>query len=298
MYSELATFLKPHQILRKELMSRHTTFAIGGPVDALLIPSNVEELKRILLFCSEKSVPYIALGNGSNLLVRDKGIRGIAIKLNELAEIEIHNHEIQAQAGVCLRKLAYYAAENSLSGLEFAEGIPGSLGGAVIMNAGAYGGEMKNVLLDCSFLDIDGQIKNYSAEKTQFGYRTSIFQDSKVIIISARLSLKYGQRDEILKYMNDLHERRRNQQPLDDPSAGSVFRQPGKYSAGQLIDKLGLKGHAIGGAEVSTKHAGFIINRGNSTAQDVLNLINYIKKRVYAEENVDLQTEIKVVGEE
>lgn len=299
MYSNLKSIIKPEQLLFNEPMSSHTTFAIGGPVDVLVNPESVEDIKVVLGFCARENVPCTVFGLGSNLLVRDKGIRGVAVKIGDcLNSVEIRGTDIMAQAGISLSQLAYLAAEHSLTGLEFAEGIPGSLGGAIAMNAGAYGGEMKDVIFSCSALDEKGRTHIYNREDMELGYRTSIFQKQNVIIINAHLQLRKDHRDSILERMAGLSEQRHAKQPLDMPSAGSTFRRPEGFYVGPLIEQLGLKGYSIGGAQVSVKHAGFVVNRGGATAEDVLSLIGYIQERARKQLGVELRTEIKVVGEE
>ncbi|MEQ8174455.1 MAG: UDP-N-acetylmuramate dehydrogenase [Syntrophomonadaceae bacterium] len=298
MYSNLKNIVGSECLLFNEPMSRHTTFAIGGPVDVLVNPRSIEEIKSVLAYCSRENLPCTVFGLGSNLLVRDKGIRGVAIKIGDcLTAADIMGTDIMAQAGISLSRLAYLAAEHSLSGLEFAEGIPGSLGGAVAMNAGAYGGEMKDILVSCTALDETGQTLIFNREDMNLGYRSSIFQQRCVTIIEAHLRLVKGEKEDILARMAALAGQRQAKQPLDMPSAGSTFRRPEGFYVGPLIEQLGLKGYSIGGAQVSLKHAGFVVNRGGATADDVLALIAYIQKQA-SQLGVELRPEIKVVGEE
>jgi UDP-N-acetylmuramate dehydrogenase len=299
MFAKLYEFLAPEQVEINADMKEHTTFNIGGPADILVIPTCITELCRTLDFCREKSIPYVLLGQGSNVLVRDKGIRGMVIKLgNALKQFSISGEELYAEAGISLSQLAREAAEHGLSGLEFAEGIPGSLGGAVAMNAGAYQGEMKDVVYQVIALDGAGNYKLFNNEQSQFGYRSSIFQNGDYIIIAVRLHLKAGQREEILSTMQDLARQRQEKQPLEYPSAGSTFRRPAGHYVGPIIEELGLKGFSIGGAQVSSKHAGFIINKGQATAQDVMDLIRYIQELVREKYGLELKPEIKILGEE
>jgi UDP-N-acetylmuramate dehydrogenase len=299
MFAKLYELLAPEQIEINADMKEHTTFNIGGPADILVLPTCITELNRILDFCREKRMPYVILGQGSNVLVRDKGIRGIVIKLgNALKQFSISGEEIYAEAGISLSQLAREAAEHGLSGLEFAEGIPGSLGGAVAMNAGAYQGEMKDVVYQVIALDEAGNYKLFSKEQSQFGYRRSIYQNGDYIIVAVRLHLKPGQPEEILSTMQDLARQRQEKQPLEYPSAGSTFRRPPGYYVGPIIEELGLKGFSIGGAQVSSKHAGFIINKGQATAQDVIDLIRYIQEMVREKYGLVLEPEIKILGEE
>lgn len=299
MYEGLLDILQAESVKFNEPLCNHTSFKIGGPADVLVLPRSLEDIKKVLAFAREKNIPCFILGLGSNVLVRDKGIRGIVIKLgNSLNHIEVAGCEIYAQAGVRLAALAKKAAEESLSGLEFAEGIPGSLGGAIFMNAGAYGGEIKDVLKEVYAVDQAGNFKTFYKPDMKWGYRYSIFQDNGYIILGAKLELKQGNRDEIIACMQELGRRRREKQPLDLPSAGSIFKRPEGYYVGPMLEELGLKGYRIGRAQVSDKHAGFIVNTGGATCEDVLKLIDYIKKRVKEAYNLDLEVEVKIVGEE
>ncbi|NLO21695.1 MAG: UDP-N-acetylmuramate dehydrogenase [Syntrophomonadaceae bacterium] len=299
MFAKLYDFLTPEQIQFNADMKQHTSFKIGGPADILVLPACITDLVKILEFCREKPFPYVLLGQGSNVLVRDKGIRGMVIKLGDaLKQFSISGGEIYAEAGISLSKLAREAAEHSLSGLEFAEGIPGSLGGALAMNAGAYQGEMKDVVHQVIGLDGAGNYKMFNKVESQFGYRSSIFQDGAYIVVAARLHLKPGQRDQILSTMQNLAQQRQEKQPLEYPSAGSTFRRPPGFYVGPLIEGLGLKGFSIGGAQVSIKHAGFIINKGQASAQDVIDLIRHIQQLVREQHGVELKPEIKILGEE
>jgi UDP-N-acetylmuramate dehydrogenase len=236
---------------------------------------------------------------GSNILVRDKGFRGIAIKLgNNIKNIRISGEEIYCEAGIRLSELSRKAAGSGLSGLEFAEGIPGSLGGAIVMNAGAYDGEMKNVIVSVQAVGPHGQIKTFVSNEMEFSYRHSVFQTNGYIVVSAVMKLKYDKIEAIKNKMSQFASQRREKQPLEYPSAGSIFRRPEGFYVGPMIEKMGLKGYRIGGAEVSTKHAGFIINIGNATASDVLQLIKYIQDKAYQQFGVTLQPEIVIIGEE
>ena len=299
MYSEILNYLPEDRLLFNEEMKNHTTFKIGGPVELMVLPQNEEEIHSVISFCRQRDIPLFIFGAGSNLLVRDRGIRGIAMKLGEnLDEVEVNGEEIQAQAGVKLSTLAQIAAFYSLSGLEFAEGIPGSLGGALVMNAGAFDGEMKEIVTQARAIGPDGSFKTFQNEEIQFGYRQSIFQNNGYIIISAGLKLVTGNREEIEKRMLEYARRRGEKQPLDKPSAGSTFKRPPGFYVGPMLEELGLKGYQIGGAQVSSKHAGFIVNNGNATARDVLELIASIQQKAKERFGVDLQPEIRIVGEE
>lgn len=298
MYDELLQRLDPGIICRDEPMKNHTTFKIGGPVDMLITPRNLQELRAVLEFCLERQLPLFIFGSGSNLLVADRGIRGVAVKIgSQFSQVQVQGEEIYAQAGISLADLSRQAAARALGGLEFAEGIPGSLGGAIFMNAGAYGGEMSQVVCQVEALTPAGQERSYSWEEIQFGYRRSIFQQNGAIITAARLRL---QRDDMAKIRHKMQEyaaSRQLKQPLEFPSAGSVFQRPAGYFVGPMLEELGLKGLTVGGAQVSTKHAGFIVNRGDATAQDVLALIAKIKQAAREKFGVDLQTEIRIIGE-
>ena len=278
-----------------EPMANHTTFRIGGNADIFLSPSNEDELKNIIKTLKEASVPYFILGNGSNLLVSDKGIEGAVISMENLNTVDCDNLKIYAAAGAKLSFLASTATKNSLTGLEFAAGIPGTVGGALFMNAGAYDGEIKNVV---EFVRVirDGKIIDIPSSECQFAHRNSIFQHNGDIILGASFSLSSGNKDEIAAKVIDLNTRRKLKQPLEFPSAGSVFKRPEGHFAGKLIQDCGLGGFSIGGAQVSEKHCGFIINKGGATATDVLNLIKHIKTCVYVRFGVKLQEEVRFVG--
>ena len=299
MYSEILNYLPSDRLLFNEEMQNHTTFKIGGPVDIMVLPQDEEDVATVVSFCRQRDIPLFIFGVGSNLLVRDGGIRGVAMKLGEnLDEVEVNGDQIQAQAGVKISALARIAAFHSLSGLEFAEGIPGSLGGALVMNAGAYDGEMQGIVTAARAIGPDGSIETFKNEEMQFGYRRSIFQSNGYIIIYATLKLATGNRNEIEQRMLEFARRREEKQPLDKPSAGSTFRRPPGFYVGPMLEELGLKGYQIGDAQVSSKHAGFIINNGNATARDVLELIAYIQQKAKERFGVDLQPEIRVVGQD
>lgn len=299
MYSGFSDFLPADRIRFNEPMKNHTTFKIGGPVDIMVMPRDINDIKAVLSFCRDENIPFFVFGLGTNLLVRDKGFRGVGIKLGRnLTKMSISGTRVYSEAGVRLSDLSKRAAAHSLSGLEFAEGIPGSVGGAVVMNAGAYDGEMKKVLVKATAVGHDGKIKDFSLEEMKLGYRKSIFQDSSYIVVSAVLELKPGDKEKILAKMREFARRRTEKQPLEFPSAGSTFKRPEGYYVGPMLEKMGLKGFGIGGAQVSEKHAGFIINKGNASADDVLNLIKYIQQKAREKFDVDLQPEIRIIGEE
>ncbi len=282
-----------------EPMSNHTTFKIGGAADILIEPESVDCLLAVLNVLKEQNVPFFVMGNGSNLLVADNGIRGAVIKIsNSMSAAKVDGEYIDAECGIKLSRLSGIAQNASLTGLEFASGIPGTLGGALFMNAGAYGGEMKDVVTSVTYLDIkSGEIKTISGDECEFGYRHSIFSKIDAVIISARIKLASGDSTEIRKAMNELATRRNEKQPVDKPSAGSTFKRPDGYFAGTMIQDCGLKGYKIGGAEVSQKHAGFIINAGGATAKDVRDLIAYVQDTVEDKFSVRLEPEVRFVGE-
>ncbi|MCX5781027.1 MAG: UDP-N-acetylmuramate dehydrogenase [Firmicutes bacterium] len=299
MYSGLYKLLPPQVISRNEPMKNHTTFRIGGPVDILVSPRSLAEIKLTINYCRQHEIPLLIFGRGSNILVRDKGIRGVAINIgHNLQAMQVEGEQIYAQAGISLGLLAQQAAACALSGLEFAEGIPGSLGGAIVMNAGAYAGEMQGVVLEVETLSPAGQEHIFRGEEIGFNYRSSVFQHNGFIIVAARLQLKKGNQESIQLQMRAYARSRREKQPLEYPSAGSVFKRPPGFYVGPMIEELGLKGCRIGGAEVSSKHAGFIVNSGSATASDVLELIATIKRAAWGKYGVELQPEIKVIGEE
>lgn len=298
MYDGLLTQLDPGIVSLGEPMRSHTTFRIGGPADVLVTPRNIKELKTALKFCRDHDLPVFVFGAGSNLLVGDRGIRGVTIKIGTFwDQVQVENNRLYAQAGVCLGDLARQAASLCLSGLEFAEGIPGSLGGAVVMNAGAYGGEMSQIVTCVEAISPVGEERTFQAAEIQFGYRRSIFQQNGYLVTAAYLELHPGESSTINQTMLEYATTRRSKQPLEFPSAGSVFRRPPGYFVGPMLEQLGLKGFKIGGAEVSRKHAGFIVNTGHATARDVLALIAHVKRVVKAKLGVELETEIRVIGD-
>lgn len=281
-----------------EPMNRHTTFRIGGPADYFLLPSTAEEVKKILEICKEKELPYFILGNGSNLLVSDEGYCGVIIQLyRNYGGIIVEGTNIRAGAGALLSQIASAAKNASLTGFEFAGGIPGTLGGAVVMNAGAYGGEMKNVLKEVTVMTEQGEIMTIPAEKLEMGYRTSLVKKAGYLVLEAVISLKAGDVEEIKAIMKDLTEKRVSKQPLEYPSAGSTFKRPEGYFAGKLIMDAGLRGYQVGGAQVSEKHCGFVINKGNATAADVCGLMKDVQEKVQEQFGVTLEPEVKFLGE-
>ena len=298
-YHRLLEAAGSDHVLRDEPMAVHTTFRIGGPADYFVEPADASALAKGIALCREVDVDYFVTGNGSNLLVRDKGIRGAVIQIyNRMAEITIEGNTIHTKGGALLSAVAARAADKGLTGLEFASGIPGSIGGAVVMNAGAYGGEMKDVLASVDVLTQDLEIKTIPAAELNLGYRYSSIPEKGYIVLGATLQLKKGNIAEIRGRMAELAEQRRAKQPLQYPSAGSTFKRPEGYFAGKLVQDAGLKGKTIGGAQVSEKHSGFLINIGGATAQDILDLIAFCQKEVKDKFGVTLETEVKIVGEE
>ena len=294
------SFLSENGIAYKqnENMARYTTFKIGGNADFLVEVNNETELIKVYEFCRKNDTPLTVLGKGSNVLVSDDGIDGIVMLLSGFDSITVNGDSIVCGAGAPLTALCNCAAANSLSGLEFAFGIPGTVGGAVIMNAGAYDGEIKDVISSVRYLDTDGQIKTVTKDQMALGYRTSIFKTDGGIILSAEFTLKKGNDTDIKAKMADFMSRRKSKQPLEYPSAGSTFKRPEGYFAGALIQENDLKGFSVGGAKVSEKHAGFVINYNNATSQDVKKLMEEIQKRVYENNNVKLEPEVIFVGRE
>lgn len=282
----------------EEIMAKHTTFRTGGPADLFLMPQNRTELKESIALLREYNVPYLVIGNGSNLLVGDGGIRGAVIQLYQrMQNISVEGTEMTLDCGALLSAAAAQAADASLEGLAFASGIPGTFGGAVVMNAGAYGGEIKDVLLSADVLTADLEVKTIPVEELDLSYRHSIVPEEGYIVLGGKLRLKKGNEQEIRERMAELAQQRREKQPLQYPSAGSTFKRPEGYFAGKLISDAGLKGKTIGGAQVSEKHAGFIVNIGDATTEDILNLIAFCQKTVQEQFGVTLETEVKIVGE-
>ncbi len=287
------------EIYENESMCNHTSFKIGGPADIFVIPKNTASLFKLTQFAKENDIPVTIIGAGSNLLVSDKGIRGITVKIGtNLSNISVDGDIITAESGISLAKIASVALAHSLTGFEFASGIPGSLGGAVYMNAGAYGGEMKDVVISTDYMDFSGNIYTLTKEELDFSYRHSVFSEkSDFIILSSKIKLTLGKKDEIKETMCELNQRRKDKQPLSYPSAGSTFKRPVGHFAAKLIEDAGLKGYTLGGAQVSEKHSGFIINTGNATSFDVENLIHYVQKTVFEKFGVELSPEVKLIGE-
>lgn len=292
------SFIEPNRFRLDEPMKLHTTFKIGGPADCLIFPASMEETERILALVKEHDLPLTILGNGSNVLVQDGGIRGVVVKFaRPMAQIHCEGNRIIASSGALLKDVSEAAAENALTGLEFACGIPGSIGGALFMNAGAYDGEMKNVADRVCTVDDSGRVHHYGRESLDLGYRHSVFQKNGEAIVEVELLLEAGDEQEIRAKMEDFTNRRESKQPIEMPSAGSTFKRPTGYFAGTLIDQTGLKGLTVGGAQVSKKHAGFVVNIGDATAADIRGLIREVQKRVFAKHGVKLYPEVRIIGE-
>lgn len=297
MNSEFGEKLKSvcENVKENEPMSLHTTFKIGGAADYYVSASTVKETIDVVTLCKSENVPYTICGNGSNLLVSDEGIDGVVINV-AASNAEVDGTTVTAESGALLSKIANTALKAELSGLEFAAGIPGSIGGGIYMNAGAYGGELKDVIKNVTYLDEDGTVKTASAKDCGFGYRKSIFTGKKCVILSCTAELSKGDYAEIKSKMAELSAKRTEKQPLSVPSAGSTFKRPEGHFAGGLIEQAGLKGFSVGGAQVSEKHAGFVVNKGGATAADVTNLIKHIQKTVKEKFSVELEPEIKIIG--
>ena len=292
------SFLEPNRFRLDEPMNLHTTFKIGGPADCLIFPASLEEVERVLALVKEYGLPLTILGNGSNVLVQDGGIRGVVVKFaRPMAWIRCEGERIIAASGALLKDVSETAAAHGLTGLEFACGIPGSIGGALFMNAGAYDGEMKNVADAVRTVDAGGIMHRYERAALDLGYRHSVFQQNGEAIVEVELLLKKGAEAAIRAKMEDFTNRRESKQPLEMASAGSTFKRPTGYYAGTLIDQTGLKGLTVGGAQVSTKHAGFVVNIGGATAADIRGLIKEVQDRVFAEHGVKLYPEVRIIGE-
>lgn len=286
------------QILYNEPMKNHTSFKLGGPADMFIEPDNTAELVEAIKDLREHNTPYYIIGNGSNLLVSDKGLRAAVVKIGEkFADIEIDGDNIEAGCGILLSTLSKIAAKSGLAGMEFASGIPGTLGGAVTMNAGAYGGEMKDIIMWVEALDQNLKLKRLQNAEMNFEYRRSVIEPGKHIVTRCGIRLKKGNSEDINKKMAELTEKRKSKQPLHLPSAGSTFKRPEGYFAGKLIEDSGLRGFSLGGAQVSALHCGFVVNNGDATAQDVYDLIRHVQKTVYEKFSVKLEPEVRILGE-
>lgn len=298
LYKELCMAAGEENVLADEPMSGHTTFRIGGPADYFVTASCAEEIREIVGICRRNSVAYYIMGNGSNLLVGDKGYRGVIIQISKrMSGIRVEGERIFVQAGALLSKTAAAACEAALTGMEFASGIPGTMGGALRMNAGAYGGEMKQIVESADILTADGEVRTLSVEELGMGYRTSVISRNDYVALGAVLKLQKGDREAIRARMDELKEKRVSKQPLEYGSAGSTFKRPEGYFAGKLIEDAGLRGYRVGDAQVSEKHCGFVINRGSATAAEVAQLMEDVADRVEEKFGVRLQPEVKKIGE-
>lgn len=299
LYESLKNILNEDSIFVDELMKNHISFKVGGPADILVRPTSEEEIKAVFKLVESNNIPFLVKGNGTNILIKDGGFRGVVIEIaDNFSDFRIEDDEIVVQTGALLSKIGRDAMNACLKGFEFASGIPGTLGGALAMNAGAYGGEMKNVVKSVRLMDADGNIFEYSNEDMKFGYRHSILSDRQLIALSAVIKLEKGDFEEIKAEMENLAHQRRSKQPLEYPSAGSTFKRPEGYFAGKLIQDANLKGVSVGGAQVSQKHSGFVINYDNATAKDVVDLIEHVKECVYNTHGVKLEEEVKILGED
>lgn len=297
-YKHLCDIVGTDNVFCDEPMENHTTFRIGGPADFFVQPDTSDKIQSVVKFSLNENIPIFVMGNGSNLLVRDKGIRGIVLCIGEkFSQLSFEEERVSVQAGILLSTLSNKILDASLKGFEFASGIPGTLGGAVSMNAGAYGGEMKDIVETVTVMDFEGNISTLSNEEMGFSYRKSILTEDPKIVLSATLRLTKGNREEIKNTIDELTQKRVSKQPLTAYSAGSTFKRPEGYFAGKLIEDVGLKGLRMDNAAVSEMHSGFVINLGKASCQNVLNLISFIKTRVYHELGVQLEEEVKIVGE-
>ena len=297
MLSQLKSFLKPNQIQTRVQMKEHTSMRVGGEAAVLVLPSSAKEVAEVVKALKLANVPHAVMGNGTNLIVSDSGYSGVIIKLaDNFAAISVTEDEVSAQAGASLAAVSNAAWKAGLSGLEFASGIPGTIGGAVAMNAGAYDGEMKDLVIKTTSMDENGGIIQLYGEQHEFGYRKSVIQRNRLMVLEATIKLQKGDPDVIKEKMQCLNARRREKQPLNLPSAGSVFKRPPDHFAGKLIEEAGLRGFRIGGAQVSDKHCGFIVNTGDATAADVIALIQWVKEKVFQKFGVVLEEEVKILG--
>ncbi|KZL93288.1 UDP-N-acetylmuramate dehydrogenase [Clostridium magnum] len=296
--TKLTEILDSKDIEIDEPMKNHTSFKVGGPVDILVNPENHKQVLDIINLCKKDNVPYYIIGNGTNLLVKDGGIRGVVIKLCKLNEITLDQDKLIAKSGALLKDVSDIALKQGLAGFEFACGIPGSIGGAVAMNAGAYNGEISNVIESAKVIDNEGNIKTLNKDELELGYRMSSILKHGYTVIEVTFKLHKGEQEKIKDRIEDLSKRRSDKQPLEYPSAGSTFKRPEGYFAAKLIEDSGLKGMRVGDAQVSEKHSGFIINKGNATAKDILGLIKLVQNTVKDKFNVDLFTEVRIIGED
>lgn len=298
LFKDLKEILSESQILKNEPMFKHTTFKIGGNADFLVLPQNIQEIKKLIDFCINKKINYYVIGNGSNLLVSDSGFKGIIIKiLKNFNDIKINQNKIKAKAGATLSSISRTAMQNSLSGFEFAAGIPGTIGGGVCMNAGAYGGELKDVISSVTVIDENQNIKVLNNIQCEFEYRNSKILKNKMTVLEVEIDLNFDDKFKIMEKMKNFNKTRNEKQPIEYPSAGSTFKRPKNNFAGKLIMEAGLAGKTIGGACISEKHCGFIINKGGATCSDVLKLADIACKEVFEKFGINLEKEIRLIGE-
>lgn len=295
---ELSKIVDINNVKFNEPMKNHTSFKVGGPADIFITPENEQEIPALISILKKYNIPMLIIGNGSNLLIRDKGIRGAVICLTSLKEVYVEGTKLYAASGAVLASAAGHALKNNLKGLEFASGIPGTVGGAVTMNAGAYGPEIKDVIEGAKVMDMDGKVFFLNREELKLSYRNSIIEKNNYIVLQAVFNLENGNYDDIKNRMDELNKRRSDKQPLNYPSAGSTFKRPEGFFAAKLIEDCGLKGFRVGGAMVSEKHSGFIINYENSSSADILELIGQVKDIVKVKYQVTMETEVKIIGEE
>ena len=295
-YCDLKKKISDERIILNANMKEYTSFKIGGNADLLVTVKNFEEVKEVLEISKKNNCPIFVLGNGTNILVKDNGIRGIVLR-NRIDNIEINGEEVIVGAGIKNSVLAQKLLKAELSGFEFAAGIPGTIGGAIKMNAGAYGGEIKDILVETTYMDYQGNINTISNKENKFSYRKSIFKEKEAIILSAKLMFQKSSGEEIKNLMEKNENARKEKQPLEFPNAGSTFKRGEDFITAQLIDECGLKGYKVGDAEVSTKHAGFVVNKGNASAEDVIDLVEDIKEKVYEKFNKNINLEIEIIGE-
>lgn len=297
-YHKLVQIVGEERVRTDEPMKSHTTFRVGGPADFFVTPETSEEVRAVIDMCRSEEIDCHIIGNGSNLLVSDRGVRGVVVQIAKaMNKIESNGEQIRAQAGALLSEVAAHALKDGLAGFEFAAGIPGTLGGACVMNAGAYGGEMKDVLYEVTVLTSQGEFLVLKEDELELGYRTSVIARKGYIVLEAVIRLKKGDEEEIRRQMEDLRDRRISKQPLEYPSAGSTFKRPEGYFAGKLIQDAGLRGYTFGGAQVSEKHCGFVVNRGDATAAEVAELMRRVADKVEEQFKVRLEPEVKRLGD-
>ncbi|PFO84027.1 MULTISPECIES: UDP-N-acetylmuramate dehydrogenase [Bacillus cereus group] len=297
-YKHLNEILPEERVKQDEMLKKHTHIKVGGKADVFVAPTTYDEIQKVVKYANEHNIPVTFLGNGSNVIIKDGGIRGITVSLIHITDVTVTGTSIVAQCGAAIIDVSRIALDHCLTGLEFACGIPGSVGGALYMNAGAYGGEVACVLTEAIVMTGDGELRTLTKDDFEFGYRKSTFANNHYIILEAKFELAEGVREEIKEKMDDLTFKRESKQPLEYPSCGSVFKRPPNNFAGKLIQESGLQGKRIGGVEVSVKHAGFMVNVDNGTAQDYIDLIHFVQKTVEEKFGVKLEREVRIIGED